>query len=214
LPTNTLTLKCKKLLLSHFNSLSIANLAIVNSHIASFYFAARRLKFIHRSGNNQSSSSPLDRCSNNIRQPSLINLKEIQMKTNILSVVTLSVATLFAGQAIATSSMTTPKTTQQVQAELAQAVRSGDMLAGNTGLQLNEVRPDLYMKPTASVSKSSAQVRSELAVAVQAGNMIVGESGARQNEINAAKYPAKPVAPASNVPASEVTRTIDISPGA
>jgi hypothetical protein len=160
-----------------------------------------------------SSPSSLDRCTNNIRQPSLINLKEIQMKTNILSVVTLSVATLFAGQALALTSMSAPETPQQVRAELVEAVKSGDMLAGNNGLQLNEVRPDLYQQPVAAMSKSSAQVRSELIVAVNAGNRIVGESGARQNEIHADQYPAKPAVP-GHVMTSNVTRTIDISPGA
>jgi len=136
------------------------------------------------------------------------------MKTNILSVVTLSVATLFAGQAIATSSMTTPKTTQQVHAELAQAVDSGDMLAGNNGLQRNEVRPDLYKQPVAAVTKSSAQVRSELAFAVKSGNVIEGQSGLRLNETNPDQYPARPVTAPGNVMNSNVTRTIDISPGA
>lgn len=136
------------------------------------------------------------------------------MKTKILSVVTLSVATLFAGQAIASSSANAPQSTQQVQAELAQAVQSGDMLAGNTGLQRNEVRPDLYKQPTATMAKSAAQVKSELAAAVQTGNVVVGESGARLNEIYASKYPAKPATTQSYATTSAVTRTIDISPGA
>ena len=136
------------------------------------------------------------------------------MKTNILSVVTLSVATLFAGQAMAASSMNTPETAQEVRTELLQAVQSGDMLAGNNGLQLNDVRPDLYKQPVAAITKSSAQVRSELALAVKTGNITVGESGAQQNEINADKYPAQPVPAATYAMTSNVTRTIDISPGA
>lgn len=107
-----------------------------------------------------------------------------------LSVVAIALSTLVAGHAFA-ADPAAAKTREQVRAELAQAVRSGDLIAdGETGARFNQVSPHLYAQPVA-VAKSRAEVQAELRDAQARGELIAdGETGARFNEVAPAQYAA------------------------
>jgi hypothetical protein len=82
----------------------------------------------------------------------------------------------------------------QVKAELAAAIRNGDMMApGELGLTERQVRPDLY--PSTHVAgKTRAQVEAELSTAIRNGDMIAnGELGLRDKDLEPGMYPADPV---------------------
>src|SRR5262245_25354200 len=85
------------------------------------------------------------------------------------------------------------KTRAQVEAELAAAIRNGDMPTnGELGLRQREQRPDLYPS-TPVAAKTRAQVEAELADAVRDGDMIAaGESGVKEKDLRPASYPADP----------------------
>ena len=96
-----------------------------------------------------------------------------------------------AGTAMAQNA---PLTRAQVQAELAEAVRTGDLLAdGETGLKLNEINPSNYPAKPSQMGKTRAQVKAELVEAIRTGDLVAdGETGLKQNQINPSNYPAKP----------------------
>jgi len=87
-------------------------------------------------------------------------------------------------------------TRAQVKAELAEAMRSGNMLApGESGLTLRELNPQRYPAPVVAVSKTRAQVKTELADAIRTGDILANdESGLRVNEEHPQLYPAQVVA--------------------
>ncbi|UJW79800.1 DUF4148 domain-containing protein [Hydrogenophaga sp. SL48] len=91
-----------------------------------------------------------------------------------------------------------PKTREQVKAELAEAVRTGNVPADNeSGLMLNQVRPDLYPSQERSVGKTRAEVKAELNEAIRTGNIVADvESGKKLNELYPARYAAKAAADA------------------
>ena len=91
-----------------------------------------------------------------------------------------------------------PKTRDQVKAELAEAVRTGNVPADNeSGLMLNQVRPDLFPSQERTVGKTRAEVKAELNEAVRTGNIVAdGESGKKLNELYPARYAAKAAADA------------------
>jgi lambda repressor-like predicted transcriptional regulator len=84
---------------------------------------------------------------------------------------------------------------EQVNAELAQAIRSGDMLAdGETGLKLNELYPSRYPAKQVQTGLTREQVQAELAQAIRSGDMLAdGETGLKLNEMYPSRYPAKQV---------------------
>ena len=84
----------------------------------------------------------------------------------------------------ATAQAQSEKTRDQVKAELAEAIRTGDVLAsGESGLKLNELYPQRYPHAPAAVATTRAQVKAELAEAIRTGDMIAsGESGLKLNE--------------------------------
>jgi lambda repressor-like predicted transcriptional regulator len=87
----------------------------------------------------------------------------------------------------------TARTREQVKAELAQAIRSGDMLAtGDTGLKVNEMYPQRYPAPaSAAQGISRSSVKADLAAAIRSGEMIAaGEGGFKENELTPGRYPA------------------------
>lgn len=107
------------------------------------------------------------------------------------SAIALALSALFAGQAMAADN--NPVTRAQVQAELAEAIRTGNMVYDEGGRLLNEVFPQNY--PAKEVaSKSRTEVRAELAEAIRTGNMVYDESGRRFNEVFPHNYPGKNVA--------------------
>jgi Domain of unknown function (DUF4148) len=85
-------------------------------------------------------------------------------------------------------------TREQVNAELAQAIRNGDMpVGGESDLKLNQFYPDRYPARPAAVGKTREQVRAELAEAIRTGNVLAdGESGRMRNEIDPDRYPGTP----------------------
>jgi Domain of unknown function (DUF4148) len=85
-------------------------------------------------------------------------------------------------------------TREQVKAELAEAIRTGDMpVDGESDLKLNQLYPDRYPAKPALIGKTREQVRAELAEAIRTGNVLAdGESGLLRNEVDPARYPAKP----------------------
>jgi hypothetical protein len=88
------------------------------------------------------------------------------------------------------------KTRDQVKAELAEAIRTGNVLAnGESGLKLNELYPQRYAHAPAAVATTREQVKVELAEAIRTGNMIAnGEVGLKLNEEFPQRYPAVAVA--------------------
>ena len=85
-------------------------------------------------------------------------------------------------------------TREQVEAELAEAIRTGEIVAnGETGQKLNEIYPKRYPAKPVSPGKTRAQVRAELAEAQRTGDIVGnGHSGLKLNEMYPARYPAKP----------------------
>src|SRR5690606_31700699 len=103
------------------------------------------------------------------------------------SATVLSFAALFAGQAMAANDA--PVTREQVKAELAEAIRTGNIVTGESSTKLNEQFPQLYPQQEDASSVTRAQVKAKLAQARRTGNMIVGESGLKLNEIYPGNYP-------------------------
>ncbi|MGE0348937.1 DUF4148 domain-containing protein [Hydrogenophaga sp.] len=130
------------------------------------------------------------------------------MKTR-LSVVAIALSSLVAGHALAADTAAVGKTRAEVRAELAQAIRSGDLIAdGATGQRFNEIAPHLYAQPAAVAGKSRAEVKAELAAAIRNGDLVAdGATGQRFNEVAPAQYAAvRTDAPVANVAAVGKTR--------
>ncbi|CAN7418359.1 DUF4148 domain-containing protein [Acidovorax sp. LjRoot194] len=110
---------------------------------------------------------------------------------------TLIVFSLLAAPAFA-SDQAVSKTREQVQTELAQAQRSGDMLAsGESGLTLKQLNPAAY-PVTASMqgAKTRDEVLAELDQAIRTGDILAGgESGSKLNEVAPGRYPVIASAP-------------------
>ena len=116
-----------------------------------------------------------------------------------LSIVALALSSLVAGHALAADA-SVGKTRDEVRAELAQAIRSGDMIAdGATGQRYNQVSPAQYaavrtnapvVAAAPAVGKTRAEVKAELAEAIRTGDMVAdGATGAKYNELSPSSYP-------------------------
>lgn len=123
--------------------------------------------------------------------------------------IALAVAALITGHAQAAD---TGKTREQVRAELAEAQRTGDIVASKdmgtdeyasgAGRKLNELNPAAYPAKPAVAGKTREQVRAELAEAQRTGDIVASKDagsdeyasgvGRKLNELNPAAYPAKP----------------------
>jgi len=81
-------------------------------------------------------------------------------------------------------------TRAQVKADLAEAMRSGNMLAaGESGLTAYEEHPQLYPAHVVVAGKTRAQVQAELAEAIRTGDMLASdESGLKLNEEHPQRY--------------------------
>jgi hypothetical protein len=101
-------------------------------------------------------------------------------------------ATLTVGTAQAQSAQT-GKTREEVRAELAEATRTGNIMAnGESGLTLRELFPQRYAAVAAAPGLTRAQVIGELEAARRSGDLMAGgESGLRLNELNPQSYPPK-----------------------
>jgi ribosomal protein L30E len=81
----------------------------------------------------------------------------------------------------------------QVEAELATAIRNGDMVQ-SSGVTLREMFPGMYPARPPVAHASRAQVESELQAALRNGDVVLGgESGVRAKDLNPSRYPADPV---------------------
>jgi hypothetical protein len=97
--------------------------------------------------------------------------------------------TLAAGSVFAADM--TPKTREQVRAELAQAQRDGSLIAdGQTGATFRDLFPGSYMQPAAASSKTRDQVRAELMDAQRNGTLMAdGQTGATFRSVFPGSYP-------------------------
>ena len=102
--------------------------------------------------------------------------------------IALVIASLFSGPAIASAS-NSPVTRDQVKAELAEAIRTGNVSSSESGLKLNELYPHRYPAKQLVASKSREQVKAELAEAIRTGNVSSNESGLQRNELYPNRYP-------------------------
>ncbi len=107
-------------------------------------------------------------------------------RTNISTIV-LACAALFAGQAMAATTDTSP-TREQVKAELANAMATGNVVVDENGDRLNQIVPQEYPAEHATSNVTRAQVKADLATAIRTGNVIAGESGQRLNQLFPEKY--------------------------
>lgn len=94
----------------------------------------------------------------------------------------------------ATANADASRTRSEVQAELAEARRTGQLLGnGESGLLLNELHPQQYPARPAQPSKTRAQVRAELAEAQRTGDLVShGPAGLKLNELHPHRYPVRP----------------------
>ncbi|MCY1545720.1 hypothetical protein D9M68_816730 [compost metagenome] len=119
-----------------------------------------------------------------------------------LSVVAIALSTLVAGHALA-ADPAAAKSREQVRAELAEAQRTGDLIADSeTGQRFNQIYSNLYPQAAAaSVGKTRDEVKAELAEARRNGDLIAdGETGQRFNQL----YPEQYAATRTSAPAVEV----------
>ncbi len=107
-----------------------------------------------------------------------------------VSAIALAFSALFAGQAMAANTETTA-TRAQVNAERADAIRTGNVVVGESSAKLNEVFPHNYSAQRNVAGKTRDEVRAELAEATRTGNVIVGESSVKLNEAYPHSYPAQ-----------------------
>ncbi len=114
------------------------------------------------------------------------------MNRTYASVITLAIATFAAGHALAADPV--GKTRAQVEAELLDAQRSGDIIQGESSQKLNELFPGRYAAKPVVQSRSRADVEAELAEARRTGDYVEGESSEKVAERFPSRYPAKPVA--------------------
>ncbi len=77
-------------------------------------------------------------------------------------------------------------TRDQVKAELAEAIRTGNIVAnGESGLKLNELYPSLYPTKPQQASLTREQVKAELSAALKSGDYFLnGENGGKCNEVH------------------------------
>jgi ribosomal protein L30E len=102
-----------------------------------------------------------------------MQIQEVIMNRTSLTLATLTLAAMAAAPAYADEPT---KTRAAVRAELAEAIRTGDIQANDdSNLKLYEQRPDLYPQQ-AQAGKTRAQVQAELAEAVRTGDIVVAGS--------------------------------------
>jgi hypothetical protein len=89
-----------------------------------------------------------------------------------------------------------PKTREQVKAELKEAIRTGDVLAGgDSGLKMNELYPQRYPRVGAE-TKARAEVQAELAAAMRDGTLVpAGEGAMSLRDEFPQRFPAVAITP-------------------
>ncbi|WP_428422478.1 DUF4148 domain-containing protein [Methylibium sp.] len=86
------------------------------------------------------------------------------------------------------------KSREQVKAELAEAIRTGDIISSESGLTLREQYPANYPNRPAATGLTRAQVKAELAEAIRNGDIVSGDSSLKLNQLSPERY-VKPRAP-------------------
>ncbi len=107
-----------------------------------------------------------------------------------------AIALVLASGLIAGTPALAGVTRAQVKAELAEAIRTGDIAApgDEQGRKLNELNPSRYPAKLAQASLTREQVKTELAEAIRTGDMPAnGEQSSKLNELYPSMYPAKQV---------------------
>ncbi len=102
-------------------------------------------------------------------------------------------ALIIASGLIAASPSFATTTREQINAELTQAVRVGDVLEnGDRDRMLNQLFPSRYDAKSTQSSVTREQVQAELARAVRAGEVFEnGDRGRKLNELYPDRYPSK-----------------------
>ena len=98
-----------------------------------------------------------------------------------------------AAQAVAqTQDISAPQTRAEVQAELLEAQRTGNIVSwSDSGLMLNELYPQNYPPKPAGQGLSREQVMADLLEAQRTGNIVSwSDSGLMLNELYPQQYPA------------------------
>ncbi|MBI3531157.1 MAG: DUF4148 domain-containing protein [Burkholderiales bacterium] len=139
------------------------------------------------------------------------------MNTKYTNVIMLAVAALAAGNALA-ADPAAAKTRAQVQAELQEAQRTGDIVDAGTGQKLNQLQPSHYPAKAAAQGRTRAEVKAELAEARRTGDIVYVGTGKKMNELNPDLFPAKAVAPSRsrsevNAELKEAQRTGNLTDG-
>ena len=113
---------------------------------------------------------------------------------NVSFFIAVALAASHGGYALA-SEATSSKSREQVKAELAEAIRTGDIVViSRRGLKANQVAPHLYPAPAAEPVKSREAINAELNEAITSGDVVVSSrKGLKANQIRPDLYPAKPV---------------------
>lgn len=103
--------------------------------------------------------------------------RTVIMKTAYASAIALAVAALTAGQALAADDAV-GKTRAEVRAELAEAIRTGNIVeSGESSLTLAERFPNRYPAQAVAAGKTRAEVQAETLRAIREGNIMgPGES--------------------------------------
>lgn len=91
--------------------------------------------------------------------------------------------------AVSAHAGTLQKTRDQVRAELADAVRTGDIVDGDSSLSRRELHPQRYPAVVAP-GKTRAQVEAELADAIRHGDIASEAGGLQLRELYPQRYPA------------------------
>jgi ribosomal protein L30E len=86
-----------------------------------------------------------------------------------------------------------PLTREQVQAELREAIRTGDIIEGYSGLTRYELNPSAYPARPVVAGKTREQVNAELREAIRTGDIVDGYESRSRYERNPGAYPARPV---------------------
>lgn len=112
------------------------------------------------------------------------------MNTARLSLIALAISTASIGAAFAADA-SSPKTRDQVRAELAEAQRNGTLIAdGQTGATLRDLNPGLYAAmPVSASMKTRADVKAELREAWARGDLVAdGQTGATYRDLASHRY--------------------------
>jgi Domain of unknown function (DUF4148) len=149
---------------SGFNPLIISDSEIQHGFCRCFSSALGILKFTHRQ------TATLAKPADNLN-PTFLE-RNLTMNRAYASIAALAIATLSAGHALAADHQS-PITREQVKAELAEAIRTGNIVANDVGQKLNELNPSAYPAQPVVAGKTREQVKAELAEAIRTHSLPV-----------------------------------------